>query len=393
MCGRETQNSISESVHALLSDLINNYQLNYDVQQNRITHRVTGTTFAFIGLREQGRFNIQGLEAIDILWIEEGQAVTKPTMDIVLPTIRKPNSKIFISMNRHVANDPAYVLTINRPDCLHLPISYLENEHCTQELKNEAEICRKQSEKDYKHIWLGEPMDQSENGVFSMDEILLGQTNAHPLAKGYGIRVGGFDIARFGDDKCADVVLQQMGALHWAEKHVDEWGKMDLNYSTGRILTVSNEQELDMAAVDEDGLGSGPLDTLSKGRGLDHFIGFRNLPFSFQENKFYGNVRTRDAFKVKEMLAKGHLCIRNTKLIEELLTCFKYTFDHYQRRILISKDVMKTKYGVKSPNLADSLIMAASLIGRVKQKQDQPFEARDVAYSTEDNLFKIAGVR
>lgn len=393
VCGRETQNSISESVYSLHADLIREYQLNFDIQASRISSRITESIINYRGFREQGAFNIQGMEGIDIVHIDESQAISKPTLDVLIPTIRKENAKVIFTMNPHVFNDPVIAALAKRDDCLVIDINYDENPFCPAALIKEANECKKLSERDYRHIWLGEPMDQSENGVFSMEDILSGQNNAHPLANGYGIRVGGFDVARFGDDKCADVVLQQMGALHWAEKHVDEWGKMDLNYSTGRILTTSTEQELDMAAVDEDGLGSGPLDTLSKGRGLDYFVGFRNLPFSFTENRFYGNVRTMHAFRAKEMLSKGHLCVKHPKLIEELLTCFKYTFDHYQRRILISKDLMKTKYGVKSPNLADSLIMAVSLIGRVKQKQDQPFEQRESKYSSDDNLFKIAGIR
>ena len=391
VCGRETQNSIAESVHQLLADLITEWQLNYDIQAKQINHRTKSTIFNFIGLREQGRFNIQGLEGVDIVWIEEGQAVTKPTMDVVLPTIRKPNSKIFVTMNRHVINDPAYAMLVNRPDCLHININYLENEHCTQELKNEAEICKRQSEKDYKHIWLGEPLDQSEDALYAVSDFENGRQHAHSLAQGYGIRVAGFDIARYGDDKCAAFIWQQMGALHWEEIFVDEWDHKDLNYTTGRILSICNEQRIDMAAIDEDGLGAGPFDTLSKGRGLDYFVGFRNPGISYQDNKSFGNVRTVNAYKLKDALVNGHRNIKSQKVIEELLT-IKYNFDHNQRRILVSKDKMR-KDGFKSPNIADAAIMAESLIGQVKQKQERQYEPNIQSYSKEGNLFHLAGVR
>ena len=391
VCGRETQESISESVHHLLSSLITEYSLDYEVQTKAIRHREKKSEFSFIGLREQGRFNIQGLEDVDILWIEEGQAITKPTMDVVLPTIRKKNSKIIVTMNRHVHNDPAYSLLVNRPDCLHININYLENEHCTQELINEAEICKRQSEKDYRHIWLGEPLDQSEDALYSLADFKIGQDNRHALANGYGIRVAGFDIARFGDDKCAAFVLQQMGALHWEEVFVDEWEHRDLNYTTGRILSIANEQKVDMCAIDEDGIGSGPLDTLRNGRGLEYFTGFRNPPIGYQDNKHFGNNRTVNAYKLKDMLTAGHVCVKDQKTIDELLT-IKYSFDHNQRRILISKDKMR-KDGIKSPNRADAIIMATSLIGQVKEKQDEQYVARETPQSQEDNLFKIAGIR
>ena len=393
VCGRETQNSIRESVHSLLSDLIREKQLNFEIKASEIVHRATESPINFRGFREQGAFNIQGMEGIDLLWIDESQALTKQTLDVLIPTIRKENAKIVFTMNPHVFNDPVIVMLSHRPDCLVIEINYDENPFCTVALKNEAEECRKLSQKDYEHIWMGKPLDQSDDAVFSMDDILNGQKNAHHLSPGYGFRIAAYDIARFGDDKCADVILQQMGALHWEEYHVDEWGERDLNYTTGRILQISTEHEVGAAVVDEDGLGAGPLDTLRMGRNLDYFHGFRNLPYSFQDNKYFGNVRTANAFKVKKMLTDGHLCLRNKKLIDELLTAFKYTFDHYQRRILISKDLMKSKYNIPSPNSGDSVIMAVSRIGEIKYQQDRQYESNQQQTAKEEDLFKIAGIQ
>src|SRR3990167_7399507 len=278
-----------------------------------------------------------------------------------------------------------------RSDCLHLSINFNENPHCTAKLVKEADECKKLSEKDYRHIWLGFPLDQSEDALFSLEELIRGKNNPHILASGYGIRVAGFDIARYGDDKCAVVILQQMGALHWEEIHSDEWDHKDLNYTTGRILMTANEYKLDLAAIDEDGLGSGPFDTLTKGRNLEYFVGFRNPALSYQDNKSFGNVRTVNAYKLKDMVLKTHICLKTQKIMDELLT-IKYTFDYNQRRVVVSKDKMK-KDGFKSPNLADAVIMAVSLIGQVKQKQDSQYEPNVPAYSKDENLFKIAGVR
>ena len=99
-CGRETQNSIDESVHTILKDIIVQYELNFEVFANKILHKKTKSTFIFKGFREQGAVNIKGLEGVDILWIDESQAVTKHTLDVIIPTIRKEKAKIFFSMNR-----------------------------------------------------------------------------------------------------------------------------------------------------------------------------------------------------------------------------------------------------------------------------------------------------
>ena len=392
VCGRETQNSINESVYSLLSDLITKYQLNFDVAASKITHREKDSEINFRGFREQGKFNIQGMEGIDILWIDEAQAITKQTLDVLIPTIRKDNAKIFFTMNRHVSNDPVFAFAKDRADCLHITINFDENEHCTNALKNEAMECKKKSEKDYNHIWLGKPLDQAEDAVYSEADLIRGRENPHGLQPGYGLRVAGFDIARFGDDKCGCVIFQQMGALHWEEIFCDEWDKKDLNYTTGRILMTTNEHNVDLATIDEDGLGAGPFDTLTKGRQLDYFVGFRNTVMALKENKDFVNTRTMNAYKLEDLVYKTHMCIKTQKVIDELLT-IKYTFHHDQRRILVSKDEMRKK-GIKSPNLADAAIMAASLIGQVKQKQSRQYDPRTQRpQAPEKSLFNIAGIR
>ena len=390
VCGRETQNSITESVYSLFADLIREFQLNFEVSASKITSRSKTSTINFRGFREQGAFNIQGLEGVDILWVDESQALKKATLDVLIPTIRKENCKLIFSMNPHVHNDPVSVLE-KRADALVIEINYLDNQFCTTKLINDAEECKKLSLKDYEHIWMGKPLDQSEDALFSLTDFEYGKQMAHLLAPGYGMRVAGFDIARYGDDKCAAYIWQQMGALHWEEVFCDEWEHKDLNYTSGRILMIANEYNVDMAAIDEDGMGAGPLDSLRKGRGLDYFVGFRNPPISYQNNKSFGNTRTVNAYKLKQALVSGHRHIKTQKAIDELLS-LKYCFDNNQRRLLVSKDKMR-KDGVMSPNIADAAIMAESLIGQVKQKQERQYEPNIQAYSKEDNLLSLAGVR
>ena len=77
---QEIQNTIDESVHTLLKDLIIQYELDYAVFEKKIVHRKTGTTFRFKGFREHGSVNIKGLEGVDILWIDEAEAITKNTL-------------------------------------------------------------------------------------------------------------------------------------------------------------------------------------------------------------------------------------------------------------------------------------------------------------------------
>lgn len=390
VCGRETQNTISESVYSLMADLVRQWRLDYEIQANKLIHRSTGTEITFRGFRQQGAFNIQGMEGIDIVWIDEAQAITKQTLDVLIPTIRKEKSKIFFTMNRHVVDDPVFDLVAGRSDCLHIHINYFDNKHCTSILLNEAEQCKKKSLDDYEHIWLGKPLDKTEDAVFALEDLIKTSVNRYQLRQYYGIKIAGFDIARYGDDKCACVILQQMGALHWEAVHVEEWSKKDLNHTAGRINEIYGQHNLSKAIIDEDGMGAGPLDNLRHGRQMDTIVGFRNPPIAYALNKNYANNRTVNAYKLKDMVDKGHIAMTDEAMIKELAT-LRYTFDHHQRKILISKEQMR-KEKVKSPNMADALIMAVSLIGDIKQEQDRQYYPRQ-QYAREESLFSIAGVR
>jgi hypothetical protein len=296
-------------------------------------------------------------------------------------------------MNRHVVDDPVFASFAGRSDCLHININYPENKFCTQALIREAQECLKKSQDDYDHIWMGKPLDKAEDAVFTYSELEESKINKYDLRPGYGLRIGGFDIARYGDDKCAAVILQQMGALQWEEIFCDEWGHKDLNYTTGRILEIINAHQLARAVVDEDGLGSGPLDTLRHGRQMDSVIGFRNPSIPYSENKDYANNRTVNAYKVKDMLVKEHLKLNDQDMIKELLNAFKYTYDHQQRKILVSKEIMRNKFKVKSPNKGDALLMAVSQIGNIKYDQERQYQPQFAGQSNDENLFRIAGVR
>lgn len=394
VCGREIQNSIKESVYSILTDLIQTYRLNFTILAKSIIHNETKTEINFRGFREQGAFNIQGMEGIDIVWIDESQALTKQTLDVLIPTIRKDNAKVIFTMNRFVRNDPAYANFVDRDDCLHIHLNYNDNPYCTNALKKEALECMKKSQEDYNHIWLGMPLDKTEDSVFTHSELDGAKLNKYQLRQGYGYRIAGFDIARFGDDKCACVILQQMGALHWETVMVEQWDHKDLVFTQGKIAELVREYKIDRAIVDEDGIGAGPLDNLQYGSTPKDklYLGFRNPPLGYDKDKFYGNPRTVNTYKVKDMLLKRHLCIIEDSLLNELET-LRYEYDNQQRRILVSKDKMK-RLGVKSPNMADALIMAVSLIEGVKTNQDNQYSTmRSQKRPQSDNLFEIAGIR
>lgn len=161
-CFREYQNSIAESSHQLLKDLISMYELNdYKVTENSIINSLNKTEFLFKGLHHNEQ-SIKSIEGIDIAWVEEAQTISKSSIDVLTPTVRKPGSKIIYTYNRLLENDPVHQRLVieGRPNTLILNLNYDIAEkygYLPDVIKNEIEDDKENRPALYKHKWLGEP--------------------------------------------------------------------------------------------------------------------------------------------------------------------------------------------------------------------------------------------
>ena len=164
-CFREFQNSISESSYQLLKDLIAQYDLKeFEVTNNSIISTINGSDFLFKGLwgNEQ---SIKSIEGIDLAWVEEAQTVSKESLEILTPTVRKPGSQIIYTYNRFLEDDAVHQRLVieGRPNTLIINVNYdiaekygLLADVIRQEIKDDKE----KRPSLYKHKWLGEPNSQ-----------------------------------------------------------------------------------------------------------------------------------------------------------------------------------------------------------------------------------------
>lgn len=161
-CFREFQNSIAESSHQLLCDLINEYKLSdFQTTDNSIVNKINGSDFLFKGLHRNEQ-SIKSIEGIDIGWVEEAQTVTRESIEILTPTIRKPGSKIIYTYNRLLEDDPVHKRLVleGRPNTLVINVNYdiaLKYGMMPEVIKLEMEDDREKRPALYKHKWLGEP--------------------------------------------------------------------------------------------------------------------------------------------------------------------------------------------------------------------------------------------
>src|SRR5512139_2019733 len=116
LCCREIMNSIKDSVHQEFKQVIEELDLGafYEVLDNEI-RGANGTTIIFAGLRGHSVESIKSYAGIDIVWVEEAQTVRKRSWDILIPTIRAPNSEIWVSFNPDMDTDDTWLRFIQNP--------------------------------------------------------------------------------------------------------------------------------------------------------------------------------------------------------------------------------------------------------------------------------------
>jgi phage terminase large subunit len=354
-CGREIQSTIEESVYAVFSDLIKQYELAFKVQKNGITCYTTNSTFKFKGFREQGSVNIKGIEGADIVWVDEAQALTKPTLDVLLPTLRKDNCKYIFTLNRMFRDDAVMALT-TREDCLHIHIDYFENIYCPVTLLDEAERCRLENEREYNHIWLGQPASSGDDYLMDFDKLyaaLITQPHGDLIKRQ---RVMGVDIGAQGNDASVACILDRVSAQHWENTEQVKWYQPDTTLTVGKIISLVAQFKPDVIALDVGGVGGGVYCELIA-------AGIQNVyPFNGAETGGIGpmsyNVRADAYWITRDWFGHGFIVMRE-QYRETLrqLEKIKMKMRADGKRQIEAKEKMKSEIG-HSPDEADSLVIA-----------------------------------
>ena len=170
VCLRETLKSLEFSVKKLLEGKIERYNAGayFDVQDRRILSKSGGVTI-FEGMQNHTADSIKSLEDFDRAWFEEAHRASQKSLDLLRPTIRKPESELWFSWNPENATDPIEGLLSGDelpPDSIVVKANYADNPWLPDVLKQEMEYDRKRDPDKYAHVWLGEYQRNSEARVF-----------------------------------------------------------------------------------------------------------------------------------------------------------------------------------------------------------------------------------
>jgi phage terminase large subunit len=171
LCAREIQKSIKDSVHQLLKDQIKALSLTgfYEILNAEIRGQ-NGTLILFEGLKHNVD-NIKSKEGLDIVWVEEAQAVSKNSWDTLIPTIRKEGSEIWISFNPQLETDETYKrFVLNPPASAEVvKINWRDNPWFPKVLDEERRTLQASDPDAYLNVWEGNTRQTIEGAIFAKE--------------------------------------------------------------------------------------------------------------------------------------------------------------------------------------------------------------------------------
>jgi phage terminase large subunit len=247
LCARELQNSIKDSVHKLLAQQIEKLGLGsfYEIQQNLI-RGANGTEFNFEGIRHNiGK--IKSYEGVDFCWVEEAQSTSENSWEVLIPTIRKPGSRIIATFNPDLETDATYQRFVvhTPPNCALVFVSWRDNPWFNEtELPAERDALKARNYDSYLHVWEGQCKQNLEGSVYAdemRDASVHGRLCKVPYDRSVSVDTS-WDLGR--SDHTSIWFVQRVGfELHFIDfyqerlKHIDHYLQVLQNrgYTLGTI--------------------------------------------------------------------------------------------------------------------------------------------------------------
>jgi phage terminase large subunit len=212
LCTREVQRSIKNSVHQLLSDSIQALGLGqfYEVLESEI-RGLNGSLFVFTGLATNTAESIKSYEGIDRVWCEEAQTISRKSWDILIPTIRKPDSEIWVSFNPNIDTDNTYQRFVVEPpeNAKVVKVNWQDNPWFPQVLEDERQHSLK-TNPDYANIWEGDCKAAVDGAIYA-NEIREAQENGRITTVPYDPMLKVHVVFDLGFNDSMAIILCQRG--------------------------------------------------------------------------------------------------------------------------------------------------------------------------------------
>lgn len=268
LAAREFQTSIEDSVHSLLEDRINHYNLKgFTVTAKDISFKSTGGRIFYKGLA-RNISSLKSLGAVDICWIEEGESIGDKSLQTLTPSIRSIGEtppEIWITMNRHSMQGAVSIKYLKRAESdlastgtfednllLAVQLNYADNPWFPNELDMERlDDKDRLSPSQYAHVWDGAYYDEFDNSIIK-SEWFESCIDSHIKLgfKAVGQRVLAYDPSDEGGDDKAYVIRH--GSVI---EECEVLSEGDIATGTDWALSTASDRKCDVFTWDCDGMG------------------------------------------------------------------------------------------------------------------------------------------
>ncbi len=408
LCAREFQNSTEDSVYSLIIKMIEQYGLSgFEVQATELRH-ISGGIIKFRGLARNPH-SIKSLDGFNVVWVEEAQAISELSLELLLPTIRESDSELWFTANPQASEDAfsrrfvtpyESVLMANGiyEDDLHtiVRINFDDNKWFPKELEQQRQRDYETMPRSlYDHVWLGCHNDNVENALIDaahFDACI----DAHKKLgfKPVGARVSAHDPSDQGGDSKGFAFRHGSVFLD-----VQEMTTGTVNEGCDWATGLAIQHDSDVFIFDCDGMGvalvrqvdqafSGHNRRIIQFRGSESPDNPDAIAEPSQSTPMAGQRSNADVFRNKRAMYYYQLrerCYKTWRAVEhgeyhnpDDLISFSSEIKCLQKlrsevcRMpvkpnasglfeLYTKETMKTKFQIASPNLADSVMMCLRL--------------------------------
>ncbi|MGD2065870.1 MAG: PBSX family phage terminase large subunit [Candidatus Bathyarchaeota archaeon] len=402
LCLREFQSSIEDSVHKLISSQVEELgvQDRFYVTDKKVECVANGKGTRYKGAARNPA-GIKSAEGYKYAWFEEAQTISDETLKLLIPTIREKDSELWFTANPGSANDAfskrfivPFIGELDNSgyyeDDLHLiiVINWRDNPWFPKELEADRRWDYENlSRAEYDHIWEGKFYDSIEDAIIQ-PEWFDACINAHVKLgiKPSGVEVVAHDPSDTGPD--AKGLAYRHGIVI---KDIQEMDKGDINTGGDWAIGYAASHKVDAFIWDCDGMGVGLNRQVEQGLttkniSIEMYKGSQSprYPDAIYEkiggknktnSETFANQRAQGYWMLRERMRRTYLAIikgeyqdpdslisingglDNIGALRSELCRIPKAPNGAGKIQLMKKEDMKKK-GIKSPNLADSVMMA-----------------------------------
>ena len=415
LCGRELQNSIDDSVHKLLSQLVDKLGIEGIEILDKKMDYIGGGGFRFKGFARNSAA-VKSAQGFKYSWIEEAQDLSGQSLDDLLPTIRAMDSELWFTGNPQSSKDPfsqRFIVPFTKE--LERQGYYEDEMHCIvlcnwrdnpwhgeleqQRLWDYENLPRAK----YDHIWEGAFNDSVDNAIIQA-EWFDAAIDAHVKLgfKPRGVKMVSHDPSDSGDPRAfvyrhGSVILDVQentaddvnDACDWATDYavsvgadVFIWDADGLGLTLKRQVNAAlGEKKMDIIMFKGSETPDKPDEVYQPDERIVKFEAKNNKEtFRNKRSQYYWRLRDR-FYSTYRAVVKGEY-VDPDEMISissdiECMAKFRSEVCRIPKKSsgtgfiqIMTKKEMKDRYKIDSPNLADSVMMSMEIPEIVKQHDD-----------------------